>query len=84
MNHLQVLGCHDSEHETKVKKIPGEYLSEDCDSLSDLRGMVGLVASGVSVGWSKAESFDCAESVNLVREFSITHEIDLVLWARSS
>ena len=30
-----------------VKKIPGEYLSEGCDSLSDLRGMTRLVAPGV-------------------------------------
>ena len=47
-----------------VKKIPGEYPSGRCDCLSDLRGIAGLVASGVGVGWSKAESFDCAESVD--------------------
>ena len=40
-----------------VKNIPGEYLSRGCDSLSDLRGMTGLVAPGVDVGWSEAEPF---------------------------
>ena len=40
-----------------VKKIPGEYLSGGCDSLSDLRGMTGMVAPGVDVGWSEAELF---------------------------
>ena len=67
---------------TSVKKIPGEYLSGGCDNLSDLRGMTGLVAPGV--GWSKAEPFDNAESVDLVQEFSVTHETDLVLWAKPS
>ena len=67
-----------------VKRIPGEYLSDGCDSLSDNRGMTGLVASGVGVGWSKAESFGCAESVDSVREFSVTREINPVLWVRPS
>ena len=49
-----------------VKKIPGEYLSGGCDSLSDIRGMIGLIALGVSVGWSKAEPFGCVESVDSV------------------
>ena len=48
---------------TSVKKIPGEYLSGGCDSLSDLRGMTRLVALGVSVGWSKAEPFDYARVI---------------------
>ena len=69
---------------TLVKKIPGEYLSGGCDSLSDLRGMTGLVAPGVGVRWSKAESFGCVESVDSVREFSVTRETDLVLWAGPS
>ena len=67
-----------------VKKIPGEYFSGGCDSLSDLRGMTGLVAPGVGVGWSEAEPFDCAESVDLVREMSVTRETDLVLWVGPS
>ena len=49
-----------------VKKIPGEYLSGGCDSLSDLRGMTGLVTPGVDVGWSKAEPCSCADLVDLV------------------
>ena len=53
-----------------VKKIPGEYLSG---------GMTGLVAPGVDVGWSGTEPFGCAESVDSVREVSVTHETDLVL-----
>ena len=57
-----------------VKNILGEYLSGGCDSLSDLRGMTGLVAPGVDVGWSEAESFGCAESVDSVREMSVTRE----------
>ena len=69
---------------TSVKKILGEYLSRGCDSRSDLRGMTGLVALGVGVGWSKAESFGCAESVDSVRECSVTRETDLVLWAGPS
>ena len=64
-----------------MKKIPEEYLSGGCDSLSDLRGMIGLVASGVDVGWLEAEPFGYAESVNSVRAMSVTHETDLVLWA---
>ena len=55
-----------------MKKIPGEYLSGGCDSLSDLRGIIGLVAPGVDVGWSEAELFGCAESVDSVLEKSIT------------
>ena len=64
-----------------VKNIPGEYLSGGCDSLSDLRGMTGLVAPGVDVGWSEAEPFGCAESEDSVLEMSVTRETDLVLWA---
>ena len=56
-----------------VKNIPG-----GCDSLSDLRGMTGLVAPGVRVGWSEAEPFDCAESVDSVREMSVTRETRVV------
>ena len=66
---------------TLVKKIPGEYLSGGCDSVSDLQCIAGLVAPGVGVGWSKAESFGCAESVDSVRELSVTRETDLVLCA---
>ena len=43
--------------------------------------MTGLVAPGVDLGWSEAESFSCAESVDSVREMPITRETDLVLWA---
>ena len=64
-----------------MKKIPGEYLSGGCDSLSDLRGMTGLVAPGVDVGWSEAEPFGYAESEDSVLEMSVTRETDLVLWA---
>ena len=42
--------------------------------------MTGLVAPGVDVGWSEAEPFGCAESVDSVREMSVTRETDLVLW----
>ena len=42
--------------------------------------MTRLVAPGVDVGWSKAEPFGCAESVDSVREVSVTRETDLVLW----
>ena len=55
-----------------VKKIPGEYLSGGCDSLSNLRGMTGQVIPGVDVGWSEVEPFGCAKSVDLVRECSGT------------
>ena len=51
---------------TLVKNIPGEYLSGGCDSLSDLRGMTGLVALGVNVGWLEAEPVGCAELVDSV------------------
>ena len=67
-----------------MKKIPGEYLSEGCNNLSDLRGMTGLVAPGVDVGWSEAEPFGCAESEDSVLEMSVTRETDLVLWAGPS
>ena len=67
-----------------VNKIPREYLSGGCDSLSNLRGMTGLVATGVLVEWSKAESFGCAESADSVLEFSATREADLVLWVGPS
>ena len=43
--------------------------------------MIGLFALGVDVGWSEAEPFGCAESVDSVREISVTRETDLVLWA---
>ena len=59
-------------------------MSRGCDNLSDLRGMTGLVASGVSVGWSKVEPFGCAESLDSVREFLGTRETDLVLWVGPS
>ena len=71
---------YDVDSPASVKNIPGEYLSGGCDSHSDLRGMTGLVAPGVSVGWSKAEPFGCAESVDSMREVSVTRETDLVLW----
>ena len=67
-----------------VKKSLGEHLSGGCNSLSDLRGMIGLVAPGVDVGWSEAEPFGCAESVDSVREVSVTREIDLLLWVGPS
>ena len=41
--------------------------------------MNGLVAQGGDVGWSEAEPFGCAESVDSVRELSVTRETDLVL-----
>ena len=64
---------------TSVKKIPGEYLSGGCDSLSDLRGMTRLVAPGFDVGWSEAQPFGYGKLVDSVREVSITHETNLVL-----
>ena len=67
-----------------VKKISGEYLSGGCDNLLDLRGITGLVAPGVGVGWSKAKSFGCVESVDSVREFSVIRETNLVLWVGPS
>ena len=67
-----------------VKKIPGEYLSSGCDSCFDLRGMIGVIAPGVNVRWSKVDPFGYAESVDLVRQLSVTHETDLVLWVGSS
>ena len=67
-----------------MKKIPREYLSGGYDNLSDFRGMTGLVGPGVDVGWSEAEPFGCAESVDSVREVSVTRETDLVLWTRPS
>ena len=67
-----------------VKKIPGEYLSGGCDSLSDLRGMTGLVAPGVDVGWSEAGPFGLTESQNSVLEMSVTRDTDLVLWVGPS
>ena len=48
------------------------------------RGMIGLVASGVDVGWSEAEPFGYAESVDSVREMSVTRETDLMLWVGPS
>ena len=32
-----------------VKKRPGEYLSNGCDNLSDLRGKIGLVGSSLMI-----------------------------------
>ena len=64
-----------------VKNIPGEYLSGGNDSLSDLRGMTGLVTPGVDVGWSEAETFGCAELEDSVLQMSVTRETDLMLWA---
>ena len=61
-----------------IKKIPGEYPSGGCDSLSDLVALGVALGVGVGVRWSKVESFGCAESVDLMREFSVTHETDLV------
>ena len=69
---------YDVDSPTSVKKIPSEYLSGGCDSLLDLRGMTGLVASGVDVGWSEAKPFGCVESVNSVQEVSVTRETNLV------
>ena len=64
-----------------VKKIPWEYLSRGCGSLSNLRGMTGLVQSDVEVGWFEAETFGCAKSdvVKSVLEVLATHEVDVVL-----
>ena len=67
-----------------MKKIPGEYHFEGCDSLSDLRGRTGLVAAGVDVGWSEAEPFGYAELEDSVLEMSVTRETDLVLWVGPS
>ena len=46
--------------------------------------MTRLVAPGVDVGWSEAEPFGFDESVDSVREVSVTRETNLVLWARPS
>ena len=46
--------------------------------------MTGLVAPGVDVGWSKAEPFGYAESVDSVQEMSVTRKTDLVLWVGPS
>ena len=62
-----------------LKKIPGEYLFGGCDSLLNLRGMTGLVATRVGVGWLEVEPFGCAESVDSVQEVLFTRETDLVL-----
>ena len=45
--------------------------------------MTGLVAPGVDVGWSEAEPFGCAESVDSVREMSVTrsNQFRIVGWA---
>ena len=67
-----------------VEKILGEYLSGGCDNIPDRRGIIGLVAPGVGVGLSKVESFGCAESVDSMRECSVTRETDLVLWVGPS
>ena len=78
------VSSYDVGSSASVKKIPEEYLSGGCDSLSDLRGMTGLVALGVDVGWSEAEPFGYAESVDSVLEKSVTRETDLVLCAGPS
>ena len=70
---------YDVSSPASVKKIPGEYLSRGCDSLSDVRGMTGLVTPGVYVGWSKGGPFGCAESVDFVQELLVTCETNLVL-----
>ena len=62
-----------------LKMIPGEYLSEGCDILSDVRGMTGMVAPGVGVVWFKSKPFGYAESIESARECSVTRETDLVL-----
>ena len=41
--------------------------------------MTGLVAPGANVGWSEAEPFGGAESVDSVLEMSVTRETDLML-----
>ena len=46
--------------------------------------MTGLVTPSVDVGWSEAEPFGCAESVDSVREVLVTRETDLVLWVGRS
>ena len=46
--------------------------------------MIGLIAPGIDVGWSEVEQFGYAESVDSVREVSVTRETDLVLWAGPS
>ena len=46
--------------------------------------MIGLVAPGVDVGWSKAEPFGYAESEDSVLKMLVTRETDLVLWAGPS
>ena len=43
--------------------------------------MTGLVAPGIDVGWSEAETFGCAKSEDSVLEMSVTRETDLVLCA---
>ena len=46
--------------------------------------MTGLVALGRDVGWSEVEPFGYAESVDSVREVSVTRETDLLLWVGPS
>ena len=75
---------YDDGSPASLKKISREYVSGGCDSLSDLRGMIGLAAPGVNVGRSKAELIGCAESDDSVWELSVTRETDLILWARPS
>ena len=41
--------------------------------------MTGLVTPGVDVGWSEAEPFGSAESMDSVREVLVTRETNLVL-----
>ena len=40
--------------------------------------MTGLVTPGMGVGWSEAEPFHCAKSVDLVQEVSVTRETNRV------
>ena len=39
--------------------------------------MTGLVAPGVGVGWFETEPFGCVESVDSVREMSVTRELSV-------
>ena len=64
-----------------MKKILGKYLFGGCVNLSNRLGRTGLVASGVWVRWSRAETFGYAKSVGAdsVLDDSTIHEADLVL-----
>ena len=59
-----------------IKKIPGEYLSKGYHSFSNFLVMTGRARSGISVRWSRAETFGWSRfSV----EDLFIHEGDLVL-----